>query len=33
MDGDGVASFELGELLALDKGLNELHYLIFSHDF
>ena len=33
MDGDGIASLELGELLALDKGLNELHYLIFSHDY
>ena len=32
MDGDGVASFELGELLAFDKVLDKLHQFIFSHD-
>ena len=32
MDGDGIASLELGELLALDKGLDKLHYFILSHD-
>lgn len=29
---DGVAGFELGELLALGKGLDKLHYFILSHD-
>ena len=31
MDSDGIASLELGELLALDKVLDKLHYFIFSH--
>ena len=32
VDGDGVASFELGELLALDKVLDVLHYFVLTHD-
>ena len=30
---DGIASLKLGKLLALDKGLDKLHYFILSHDF
>ena len=29
VDGDGVTRLELGELLALDKVLDKLHYFIF----
>ena len=32
MDSDGIASLEFGELLALGKGLDKLHYFILSHD-
>jgi hypothetical protein len=32
MDSDGIASLELGELLALHQVLYKLHNFGFSHD-